>query len=112
MRDEQLYCEYDAALREFMSGEPLVPSWVAGSPEHRSGEGVEMKAGIIGLDLSQAHLLPLERTGRDVNQALLWSRQGDGIRGLFVTTGAAVLPSSGANRAGEGKDTLILSVAP
>lgn len=108
--DEPMYAAYRATLDELLQTAPLVLSWCAGVPGRRGGAGMDMKADQIGLDLARANMLPLEaRT--EVSQALLWSHENGRFRGLFVTQGAASLPSAGENRAGVIKSTLLAQLA-
>jgi hypothetical protein len=110
LAEEPSYRLYRNALDELLRTYPLVLSWSAGTPLRRSGAGMEMKAEQIGLDLGRAHVFALERR-RDVSQALLWQCEAEKFRGLFVTQGAASLPSSGVNRAGQDKAALLSALA-
>lgn len=110
LAEEPSYKHYRTALDELLKTHPLVLSWSAGTPLRRSGAGMEMKAEQIGLDLGRAHILPLERR-RDVSQALLWQLDGATFRGLFVTQGAASLPSAGVNRSGQDQAQLLSELA-
>ncbi len=111
-REEPTFARYEDALRTFLQREPLVLAWSAGTPSSRSGEGLELKAALIGLDLGKAALLELERTDRGVSQALLWREDKGRLRGLFVTAGSATLPATGLNRAGDDKGRLIAEILP
>lgn len=110
LAEEASYVRYRTALDTLLETYPLVLSWSAGTPLRRRGAGMEMKAEQIGLDLARAEALILERR-RDVSQALLWQSDGGSFRGLFVTQGAASLPSSGLNRSGEDKSGLLRGLA-
>ena len=87
----ELYAEYAVALRHLLDSASVVLSWSGGDPEKRGGDGVEFKGGALGLDLRTANLLEITRTSRP-SQALLWSRQDEKLRGLFVNRAAANLP--------------------
>lgn len=107
---EPSYVAYRRALDRLLRSYPLVLSWSAGIPGKRGGSGMEMKAEQIGLNLKTAEMLILERR-TDVSQALLWHTHEGRLRGLFVTQGAASLPSAGVNRAGEDKSALLGALA-
>lgn len=110
LAEELSYAAYRRALDRLLRTYPLVLSWSAGIPGNRGGSGMEMKAEQIGLDLKVAEMLVLERRN-DVSQALLWQAEAGRFRGLFVTQGAASLPSAGVNRAGEDKSALLAALA-
>ncbi|MBI5942279.1 MAG: hypothetical protein HY859_17865 [Caulobacterales bacterium] len=96
---------YEGVLRQFLRDRRVVLSWAAGWPES-PGDGVMLKADLIGLDLRNCACIPLERTSK-VSQGLLLGGPAGATRGIFVNQGAASLPADGKNRAGLLKDDLI-----
>jgi hypothetical protein len=91
LRSVARYREYAEALGALLARSPVVLSWSGGDPERRSGDGMDFKAAPMGLDLARAHMFEISRTDR-ASQALLWSHDSRGLRGLFVNRAAANLP--------------------
>jgi hypothetical protein len=104
------YAEYDQVMRNILKASPVVLSWSAGRPEIRSGNGVEFKAELMGLELERANLIALGRK-KTISQGLIWQKDSSGLRGLFVRTGSAGLPKNKRSNGGQLYDAIAGLVA-
>lgn len=109
-REDADFLRYEIALKAFLRKQPIVFALSAGVPERRHGQGMSLKAELIDLDLESANILPLKYSPTGISQALLWSRQGERLRGLFVTQGQDVLPRA-PSPGYAGVDHLIATIA-
>jgi hypothetical protein len=91
---EPAYRLYRDRLMGLLQAAPCVLAWAAANdPCSIAGAGAALKANLLGLKASDAHLLVLgERNGRP-SQSLVYSTSGGRLRGLFLTKGNPMLPA-------------------